>query len=81
MNKYDDQKFKTLLGTPGYQAPEILAQIPYEGTKTDIFAAGVILFIMMIGSAPFEKATSEDQRYRQIIESRYERFFTIRRNG
>lgn len=42
----------TKLGTPGYMAPEIRDR-KYVGTKVDIFAAGVILFIMYAGHPPF----------------------------
>ncbi|KAM3141059.1 hypothetical protein pb186bvf_006860 [Paramecium bursaria] len=80
MNKYQDQKLKSGLGSPGYQAPEILAKNPYDGTKTDIFAAGVILYNIITCSNPFYQATSNDQRYKFIIERKYERFFTTSRN-
>lgn len=43
------------MGTRNYMAPEIIEQRPYRGTSVDIFAAGVILFIMMTGNMPFEK--------------------------
>ena len=39
-----DKIFKRC-GTPGYVAPEILNDKPYD-TKSDIFAAGVLLYIM-----------------------------------
>lgn len=57
---------KTRLGTEGYMAPEIFCK-EYEGRKTDIFAAGVILFIMYSGSPPFEKASINDPYYKLII--------------
>jgi serine/threonine protein kinase len=43
---------RTGLGTPGYRAPEV-SDHHYEGRSVDIFAAGVILFIMYAGSPPF----------------------------
>lgn len=39
-------------------APEILEQRPYRGTAVDIFAAGVILFIMITGTMPFKNQAS-----------------------
>ena len=44
---------KTKVGAEGFQAPEILSGKQYWGNKIDIFAAGVILFIMVAGNPPF----------------------------
>lgn len=35
------------LGTPFYMAPEINANLPYQGDKVDIYSAGVVLFILL----------------------------------
>jgi len=40
---------RTNLGSRGYKAPEIEMKYPYNGATTDIFACGVILFIMKAG--------------------------------
>ena len=50
-------------------APEIPLK-NYEGTKVDIFAAGVILFIMHAGVPPFDRASLIDPRYRLIKEKK-----------
>jgi len=64
----------TKLGTEGYMAPEI-ANKKYEGKSVDIFASGVILFIMYAGNPPFEKATLNDPYYKLIKEKRFDIFW------
>ncbi|XP_041732109.1 serine/threonine-protein kinase DCLK1-like isoform X1 [Coregonus clupeaformis] len=46
-------------GTPTYVAPEIIAETGY-GLKVDIWAAGVITYILLCGFPPFN-GSSEDQ--------------------
>ena len=55
-----DGFLKTYLGTRNYMAPEILMQLEYDGAVVDIFAAGVILFQMMVGRPPFDTAEASD---------------------
>ena len=38
---------KTKLGTESYMAPEIHLRKPYQGERVDLFACGIILFIMV----------------------------------
>jgi len=40
-------------GTPGYVAPEVLADLKYS-TKVDAFSVGVIMFILLSGVSPFK---------------------------
>ena len=49
-----DGVITSVLGTPGYMAPEILECRPYSGVAVDVFAFGVVLFSMITGSAPFQ---------------------------
>ena len=42
----------TYVGTRGYQAPELLLDKPYDLTS-DIFSAGVVLFILLTGCMCF----------------------------
>lgn len=46
-------------GTPGYVAPEILADKIYD-FKVDVFSVGVIMFILLTGSSPFKGSTYDE---------------------
>lgn len=48
-----------LVGTPGYIAPEILTNYEYS-PASDLWAAGVILFILLSGSPPFYGRTHKE---------------------
>lgn len=57
-------------GTPGYLSPEVLKKEPY-GKPVDIWACGVILYILLVGYPPF---WDEDQHrlYAQIKSGAYD---------
>uniref|UniRef100_M4AI00 Serine/threonine-protein kinase DCLK2 n=1 Tax=Xiphophorus maculatus TaxID=8083 RepID=M4AI00_XIPMA len=54
----------TVCGTPTYVAPEIIAESGY-GLKVDIWAAGVITYILLCGFPPFR---SENNRQEELFE-------------
>ena len=58
-----------LVGTPGYLAPEMYLKKGYSPEKVDIFAAGVILFIMVRGIPPFNDTSSNDPHYSVFAKS------------
>lgn len=66
----------TQLGTESYMAPEIHARQPYEGDKVDIFALGIVLFIMLCQNPPFGNSTSSDPYYR-LLSSGNARFWQL----
>lgn len=62
-------KMRTVLGTEGYMAPEIISKQPYSGVKVDLFAAGVILFITLTGHPPFSKAEQKSCPYYRCLST------------
>ncbi|XP_061660149.1 serine/threonine-protein kinase DCLK1a isoform X1 [Syngnathoides biaculeatus] len=67
-----DGPLYTVCGTPTYVAPEIIAETGY-GLKVDIWAAGVITYILLCGFPPF-RGSSEDQEvlFDQILMGQVE---------
>lgn len=68
-------KLNTYVGTLDYMAPEIHLSMPYDGKKNDIFAAGIILFMMLTARPPFRTAKKDDSYYKLIIGKRADLFW------
>eukprot|EP00331_Platyophrya_macrostoma_P019324 CAMPEP_0176465988 /NCGR_PEP_ID=MMETSP0127-20121128/37619_1 /TAXON_ID=938130 /ORGANISM="Platyophrya macrostoma, Strain WH" /LENGTH=406 /DNA_ID=CAMNT_0017859059 /DNA_START=31 /DNA_END=1252 /DNA_ORIENTATION=- len=69
-------ELKTVLGTESYMAPEIHARKPYSGAAVDLFATGIILFILISGTPPFAKADPKDPHFRIMCMNRWDVFWT-----
>jgi serine/threonine protein kinase len=54
-------------GTNGYMAPEMYNYEEFCTQPLDIFALGVLLFIMVKGSPPFQNAKQDDQYYKLFL--------------
>uniref|UniRef100_H2PH29 calcium/calmodulin-dependent protein kinase n=1 Tax=Pongo abelii TaxID=9601 RepID=H2PH29_PONAB len=66
----EQQAWFGFAGTPGYLSPEVLRKDPY-GKPVDLWACGVILYILLVGYPPF---WDEDQHrlYQQIKAGAYD---------
>lgn len=50
-----------------YMSPEILKNSkPFDGYAVDMWAAGVILFLMLTGFPPWDRAAATDERFRYM---------------
>jgi serine/threonine protein kinase len=71
-------------------APELLLNQPFDGYAIDLFAAGVMLFVMLLGSeALFVAPLPEDRRFQdicvdgnlkellQLMESKHSKSFSV----
>jgi serine/threonine protein kinase len=73
---HGDFKLRTRVGTEGYKPPEMEAG-NYTGIQADIFAAGVVLFIMHTGSPPFLSTKPHDRIYKMIKEKNFTKFWQL----
>ncbi|KAI3416126.1 hypothetical protein GPALN_005675 [Globodera pallida] len=64
-----DEKMTETCGTPEYIAPEILLRVPYTN-RVDLWAVGVIAYILMSGIMPFDD-DCRSRLYTHIITANY----------
>uniref|UniRef100_G3PMV6 non-specific serine/threonine protein kinase n=1 Tax=Gasterosteus aculeatus aculeatus TaxID=481459 RepID=G3PMV6_GASAC len=57
---------KTFCGTSSYAAPEILRSLPYNPKVSDVWSMGVILFMMLFASMPFDDTSIRRMSRMQI---------------
>lgn len=70
-----DSSLKSAKGTVEYLAPEVLLCSycdKYEGQPSDIWACGVMLFIMLVGAYPYEDTNGQPHTaVRKIVKGEY----------
>uniref|UniRef100_A0A0A9H7D0 non-specific serine/threonine protein kinase n=1 Tax=Arundo donax TaxID=35708 RepID=A0A0A9H7D0_ARUDO len=66
--KRQDGLLHTSCGTPAYVAPEVINRKGYDGAKADIWACGVILYVLLAGYLPFQEKNLMDM-YKKICKA------------
>lgn len=66
----EDSRLDVYCGTPHYMDPDIAKKVPYLAFAADIWAAGVILYIVYVGKLPFF-GEFEGDLFRKIQNGKY----------
>ncbi|XP_012280697.1 probable serine/threonine-protein kinase DDB_G0277165 [Orussus abietinus] len=67
----ENDLLKDQRGSPAYISPEVLSGKPYLGKPSDMWALGVVLFIMLYGQFPFYDS-SPTQLFNKIKAANYD---------
>jgi serine/threonine protein kinase len=65
---FDEPMFTKQAGTLAFAAPERLSENSGYSTKVDMWAAGIVLFMLLEGSHPFESEGSTVRLFQQILD-------------
>ena len=66
---------QTQKATITYMAPEFRKGLTYDGTQTDLFAAAVILFTVILGHFPFKSSSKNDKYYNLVYTNKPEDYW------
>lgn len=66
----NEKKFRLFCGTPSYMSPEIVLKQESHGPPSDIWAAGIVLYVLTTGTFPF-KANHSNELYLKIQKGNY----------
>ena len=70
-------ELRTKLGTESYMSPQLHARESYKGQDVDLFALGIILFIMHTGHPPYAQARPQDPHYKWFYTNKTQDFWNM----
>ncbi|VDN04881.1 unnamed protein product, partial [Thelazia callipaeda] len=62
------EKSRTFCGSRAYLAPEIIRAQPYDGFVSDMWSAGIVLYVMTTGMMPYD-----DKNVKKMLERQLQR--------
>ncbi|THZ79029.1 kinase-like protein [Aureobasidium pullulans] len=54
-------------GTPAYLPPEVFTSLEYDRAKADLWALGVLAYVLFAGRMPWKLASLRDSRWREVL--------------
>merc|ERR1719473_1414433 len=63
---FDNTLLSQWCGSRSYCAPEVMARLPYDGFRADLWSLAIMLFAMATGFFPVDEATQRDWRFSKL---------------
>ena len=69
-NKENEELLQSSCGSPCYAAPEMIKGLQYHGLDTDIWSSGILLYLMLCKSFPFNDKNNS-KLYQKILSGKF----------
>jgi len=79
--KFNEKVLRERLGVYTYAPPEVHFKEDVDRRMIDLFACGMILFTMVTGGLPFDKAHPSDSLYKLLISNKSDTFWRTFEKG